>query len=226
MGQSQGADRSAVEPCPARDSGWWAFQCPAAESRRPFGMQLHCSRNAAGLQLTTPHSNNYRALNMNSRLSGSIIRASACRCGARIGQKCKDQYGVPVPPHPDRQKRAANRFPSIAEALSGLSAGEPPAPSADQQKAERNRRLLESGRTATGQFSPGRSGNPRGRPRGTSGTRQQRANQLELARLMLTNTDMAPTAVAAACGFRSSRTFDKHYKRQYGKTPAGVCRHG
>lgn len=59
---------------------------------------------------------------MNSRLACSIVRASACRCGARIGQKCADRFGVPLAPHPDRQKRAADRFPAIAEALAAAAA--------------------------------------------------------------------------------------------------------
>lgn len=75
---------------------------------------------------------------MNSGLRVSIVYASACRCGARIGQQCRTPYGVPVSPHPNRQARASARYPEIAAKLATIAAEQL---QADVKDAERHYKL-------------------------------------------------------------------------------------
>lgn len=132
---------------------------------------------------------------MDHRLAAAIVRASACRCGARIGQKCRDRrYGVPArSPHPTRQHRAGERFPKIAAALAEAKAAKAARLAAISMRQLQNaaalletlplRAVAKRYRVAVptlrkylkraglykpaahfGQWKPGQSGNPKGRP--------------------------------------------------------------
>jgi hypothetical protein len=106
---------------------------------------------------------------MDRKLIDSITRASWCSsCRARIGIPCTDTFGVPmIPPHPSRQKLAAERFPKLAEAIAAAAQEMALAAAAEKAAAQvrKEKRLHQTGRTSTGQFAPGASGNPSGRPR-------------------------------------------------------------
>jgi hypothetical protein len=108
------------------------------------------------------------AVKINGNLARRIIHASACRCGARIGQKCR-RRGVEIATHhPTRLERASNRFPEIAAAL--VAAREAALAAIAERKARAAARAAAGlpksplyGRMANGRFRPGFSGNPKGR---------------------------------------------------------------
>lgn len=105
---------------------------------------------------------------MDRTLINSITRATRCPgCNARIGTHCADKFGVPVnPPHPSRQRLAAARFPQLGEAIAAAAQETTlrAAAEAAGAHARKEEHLVQSGRTAAGQFAPGASGNPAGRP--------------------------------------------------------------